>query len=177
MIDDDWVLVDANRAAQELTHSSIRSLIGQCARKLYADHPQVLEDFKRCEMLRQPVRRHMSWQLTSTGEQQDLVVTYAFVAPDLVMVYTENETEHMRAERALRVSEERFRSLVAASQDAIFWIEGDGTISFANQRAADLHGYGDPSDLIGLPGSVLVAPGYWAQAQDNLMQVMDGVKL
>jgi len=177
VIDDDWVLVDANRAAYELTDSAIRSLFGQRASKLYADHPEVLEDFKRCKSQRRPVRRDMSWLLTSNGEQRDLVVTYAFVAPDLVMVYAEDETERMEAERALRVSEERLRSLVSASQDAIFWIEGDGTISFANQRAADLHGYGDPSDLVGLPGSVLVAPDYRAQAQDNRMQVMDGVKL
>lgn len=170
---DDWVLVDANRAADALTHGAIRPFIGQRGRVILAAHPEVLATFDRCRARRQPMRQAMSWRLVSTGEERDLIVSYIFVPPDLVMVHAEDETERKTAERALRDSEERLRSLVAACGDGIFRIEEDGTITFANQRAADLHGYLHPSELVGLPGADLVSPEYRGQARRNIGKAME----
>lgn len=49
-------------------------------------------------------------------------------------------TERRLAERALRVSEERFRSLAAASPSAIVELDPDGRVTYANQRWDDLTG-------------------------------------
>ncbi|GAP62177.1 hypothetical protein ARMA_0600 [Ardenticatena maritima] len=56
--------------------------------------------------------------------------------------------DRKRAEQTLRESEERYRTLVEQSPDAII-IHADGQIVFANQRAAEFVGAASPRDLVG----------------------------
>jgi PAS domain S-box-containing protein len=79
----------------------------------------------------------------------------------------------MTEDRAWCESEERYNSLVTASQDGIFRIDGDGTIRFASQRAADLHGYLDPAELVGQPKSVLVTPAYVTQTVESIARAIE----
>ncbi|UQA59220.1 PAS domain S-box protein [Polyangium aurulentum] len=57
-------------------------------------------------------------------------------------------TERLRAEQALRESEERYRGIVDLAPVGIV-VHRDGRILFANATAARLHGATDPSDLVG----------------------------
>lgn len=59
-------------------------------------------------------------------------------------------TAQRRAERALRESEERFRSVVESAPDAIF-IQTRGTFAYANAAALEVFGAGMPEELIGRP--------------------------
>ncbi|QJR34147.1 hybrid sensor histidine kinase/response regulator [Gemmatimonas groenlandica] len=52
------------------------------------------------------------------------------------------------AQQALRESEARYRSIVETSNEGIFTVALDATLTFANRRIADLLGY-TPADLIG----------------------------
>ncbi|HSA95877.1 MAG TPA: PAS domain S-box protein [Acidobacteriota bacterium] len=58
-------------------------------------------------------------------------------------------TERLRAESALRDSEELYRRLVAAIPDIIIRTDLAGNIIFANAVAARLNGNGDPRALVG----------------------------
>jgi len=62
-----------------------------------------------------------------------------------------------RAEEALRESEERFHYLADAAIEAIF-INYKGRCLEANQAAADIFGYDDPSELVGIFGTDVIAP-------------------
>lgn len=64
--------------------------------------------------------------------------------------------ERQRAEKALRESEERFRSIVEASIQGMY-IHQDGIIQFANPALAAMFGYEQPQDLIGQPYQVTIA--------------------
>lgn len=57
--------------------------------------------------------------------------------------------ERRRAEKALRESEERFRSLVELSPDLIL-VHIEGVIAFMNPAGARLLGYSDPADVCGM---------------------------
>ncbi|MFL5800034.1 MAG: PAS domain S-box protein [Actinomycetota bacterium] len=79
-------------------------------------------------------------------------------------------TQQVRAEEALRDSEERYRRLVDLSPDAIF-VHRDGEFVFANWAAAGLIGAADPMELVGLPILRIVHPddrglmSAWAQGE------------
>ena len=62
-----------------------------------------------------------------------------------------------RVENELRESEERFRYLSKASTEAIFFTK-DGICVEANQTAADMFGYADRFEFIGLSGTDIIAP-------------------
>jgi len=80
--------------------------------------------------------------------------------PDGGTAVTEaDNTEHRRAEIALRESEERHRDLIHGSVMGIV-IDRDGKPIFANQAYADLFGYDGPDDILALNKlDVLYAPG------------------
>jgi PAS domain S-box-containing protein len=88
------------------------------------------------------------------------------------MVHVEADMQTMEG-LDRRDGEERYNSLVAASQDGIFRIDGDGTITFASQRAADLYGYQDPVELVGQPKSILVTPQYVTQTLGSMAQALE----
>jgi PAS domain S-box-containing protein len=60
------------------------------------------------------------------------------------------------AERSLRVSEERYRTVVERSHDGIFVLDLDANVSFASPAAERLVGYSTP-ELIGMSAARLVA--------------------
>lgn len=64
-------------------------------------------------------------------------------------------TDRKQAESAMRVSEERFRHLVTASPDAVFGIDAEGRIVFANHEAVRLLGY-SLTELVGNNIDILV---------------------
>ena len=66
-------------------------------------------------------------------------------------------TDRKRVEDALRESEERYRTLTEAAQDAIFIIDREDNIVFTNSFAAGLFGK-TPSELIGRPRNKMFPP-------------------
>jgi two-component system sensor kinase len=63
--------------------------------------------------------------------------------------------ERIRAEEALRESEERYRTVVETAADAVITVSESGTIVFANRAAEHIFGYGK-ADLLGQPLTVLM---------------------
>jgi PAS domain S-box-containing protein len=66
-------------------------------------------------------------------------------------------TDLVEAREALRESEDRYRSLVELSPDAIL-VHSEGVFVFANQAAARLLGAERPDDLVGVPILEIVHP-------------------
>jgi PAS domain S-box-containing protein len=99
---------------------------------------------------------------------QDL---YSFPLTDLstgdflgVIEYVRDVTSFKKFENDLRESEERFRSLMQAANDALFIVDGKGLIKFWNQKAAELYGY-ETEDIVGQPFSIVVPKRYQAVHQ------------
>jgi len=55
------------------------------------------------------------------------------------------------------MDEERYRELLDGSIEGVYILDEEGIIRIANQAMADLFGYGRPDELIGQPGTILVA--------------------
>jgi PAS domain S-box-containing protein len=82
-------------------------------------------------------------------------------------------TERMRAEKALRESEERFRQLAETMPDAVV-VGQDGRNVYANSAAARLFRAAGPEELVGLDISAIVAPAQYDRAQQQMQRTLAG---
>jgi signal transduction histidine kinase len=119
---DDFVLLDHNSAALVITQGKASDFLGMMAGEMYRDRPQILEQLSRCFATQGVFDEGMPYRFFSTGETKHLVVRYAFVPPDFVMVYTVDLTEWRLAQEQVRRSHEqtlrRHGLLLALSQAA-----------------------------------------------------------
>jgi PAS domain S-box-containing protein len=81
-------------------------------------------------------------------------------------------TERKRSEEALRESEERYRSLVEVSPDAVMLMDLEGKVGLCNRRAAALHGYESGEELLGRNFFDLVAEDDRERAMANAIRIV-----
>ncbi|MEK6747754.1 MAG: PAS domain S-box protein [Pseudomonadota bacterium] len=102
--DDDFVLVEYNDAADNYTQGSVARMMGERITQVYADNPLVLEYFYECYNTKKAVHYEMTYSFRYTQRQALLSVHFAFVPPDLVLVQTDDITQRVQHEQALRES-------------------------------------------------------------------------
>ena len=156
-VGDQYLLIDYNDAAAAFTHGRVADLIGSKATELYKDSPDILDDLSKCASERATIKRETRYRLRATGALADLIITYAFVPPDLVMVHTEDITERKRVEDALRTSEAKYRLLMEQASDGIMIVNHDGKYVDVNSRACELLGY-TREELLQLHVTDLIPP-------------------
>ncbi|MGH2874349.1 MAG: sensor domain-containing protein [Solirubrobacteraceae bacterium] len=98
---DEFVLIDFNRAALDQTQGLIEQRRGTLAREFYRSSPRVLLAFERCFTTRAPITQELSHELVTTGVAIELVATWVWVPPDLVLVHAFDVTERVRTQRRL----------------------------------------------------------------------------
>ena len=109
----DFVLTDYNDAAAAFSRGNVAKLLGQRATQMYHDAPDIVEDLRRCFDTQALIQREMQYRFRTSGLETTLVATYAFIAPNIVLVHTEDITERRRDELELERSERELRELTA----------------------------------------------------------------
>src|SRR5439155_9029051 len=71
-------------------------------------------------------------------------------------------TERLRAEEALRESEQRFRLLVEGASTAMLMVDSEGRITLVNSQLEKLFGY-QRQELLGQPAELLLPRRYQSQ--------------
>ena len=94
-----------------------------------------------------------SWLLSGAVMRDDQGETRGIVCVALDI------TERKRAEKSLRESEERFRSLIESAPEAIF-VQNAGRFDYLNPAACKLFGASRPEDLLGKEFVERMAPEY-----------------
>lgn len=135
--ENDFVLVDYNNAAEVFTRGNIQKLLGNKSSKMYADSPDIEADFLRCYHDKITIRREMSYRLRSTNENKELILSYVFVPPDLVMVHTEDITERKKAEEKVR----KLSNAVKQTADSVIITNKKGVIEYVNPAFEVTTGY------------------------------------
>ncbi|MCP4643633.1 MAG: PhnD/SsuA/transferrin family substrate-binding protein [bacterium] len=149
-VGDDFVVASANTTAVKLTEGKVVSLYGKRASEIWQDSPDLIEDMHRCYREQRVIRRERSYTFVSTGETQYLDITFGFMPPSSVTVFTEDISERKTAEERLEKSERKFRGLFNNARIGLFRTRlPDGLFVDANQRLASMFGYDSPDELVG----------------------------
>ncbi len=148
-------IVDANRAAAEITTPNSPNLVGTSL----ADFPRLLETpipGQLLATLRGGAARNLGE--ISYGDDHIRHGVYSVrafpLSNNFLGVAFEDVTDRIQAERTLRESEERFRLLIEGVQEyAIFQLDPEGNIVSWNAGAQRLKGY-DSAEIIGYHFSI-----------------------
>ncbi|PEJ54379.1 hypothetical protein CN692_19980 [Bacillus sp. AFS002410] len=100
--------------------------------------------------------------------EMSLILGGVFIA---IFIHFLNKSDKLKL--ALKESEESYRTLIETSPDGIF-VQIDGIIKLANQKAASLLGAKSPSDLIDLNVFDLIEPIGLTESYDRYYQFMNG---
>ncbi|HQJ15930.1 MAG TPA: PAS domain S-box protein [Candidatus Omnitrophota bacterium] len=85
-------------------------------------------------------------------------------------IYALNVTKRKEMEQDLAESENRYRTLVEMSPDAILMLDLQGRIVFGNKAMLAMRGASGPQSIIGLPFEMFVDPVDWHRVWDIITQ-------
>ncbi|MCP5108748.1 MAG: PAS domain S-box protein [bacterium] len=163
---DDFVLINCNNAADTVTDGRIPGFAGKTAKQMYGNNPEILNDFQQCYTSRGPLQREMSYRYKTTGALRHLIVTYAFIPPDLIVVHTEDITKRKQAEEVLKKAhhqleiqvtdrtreltetnlrllqeKEKARRYLDIAEVMIVVLNTDRTVALINRKGCEILGY------------------------------------
>lgn len=81
-------------------------------------------------------------------------------------------SKRTHAEEALRESEERYKTLVQTSPDAVTVTDLMGNITYVSPRTIELHGFNNAEELLGSSAFDLIAPEDHERARPNLEKTL-----
>ncbi len=136
--ENDFVLVDYNNAAESFTQGNIKKLLGQCASKIFADSAQIQADFLRCFTEKISFRREMAaYRLRTTNEIKEMVFSFVYVPPDLILLHTEDVTEQKKNIEKLK----KLSKAVQQTADSVIITNNKGIIEYVNPAFETTTGY------------------------------------
>lgn len=147
-VEDEFILIEYNEAAEKATNGNIKNFLGEKASFFYENKPELLNEFQKCITERRGSVKELKYTMKTTNKRLSLSIRYYFVAPDLVVLHTEDITNRKMIEKKLKRSEEKFRHLFQKSPYGIIILDLMGKILDCNDSTTRLFGY-EKHELIG----------------------------
>jgi len=174
VLDTRGIILALNEIAASRFGKQADELIGVLADDLL---PQELAQMRR--KLTIPVlekRELVRYEDERDGKSYD-TVTYPIVKEtgevERIVIISRDITERKRSERELRESEDRYRTLVEISPDAVF-LHQDGKIIYANSAAIRLLGGSHPVNVVGKNVLDFIQPEFRDAVRKNIEKDLSG---
>jgi PAS domain-containing protein len=103
--DDDFLLINCNQAAIEISEGRASNLLGKTARELFAEQPEIQNVLMNCYSEKTVFSTDMISPKLLPGRY--IHFTAAYIPPDMVLIYEEDITDRKKAEEYLRISREK----------------------------------------------------------------------
>jgi len=143
-VDNDLILIEYNEAAVDITEGKIKNVIGVKASEFYREQLNILDDLNRCIKENVKISRELKYTFKTTGKKKVLNVTYNFVPPDMIFVYTEDISEKRESEEKYRFFFKNFRGI--AYQGTLYFVP-----LFFHGAVMDITGYTEEEFKSGNP--------------------------
>ena len=148
-VDGDFVLIDFNNAAIDISKGNVINFVGNKASEMYKDRLDILNDLHQCQTEKKHLKREMKYRFQFSDEDKYLLVNYGYVHPDLVIVRTEDITERKKAEEQLKDSELKYRDMINNLDVGFYQVTLEGIMLNHNPAHNKILEYDDSESLIG----------------------------
>ncbi|MHA2288004.1 MAG: PAS domain-containing sensor histidine kinase [Promethearchaeota archaeon] len=162
-VNDNFVLIDYNKAAAKITQEGVENFLGNKATEMYKDRLDILNDLNQCYNNKSHVRRELKYQFQFSNEEKFLLVNYSYVDPDLIVVRTEDITERKRAEEGLKESELKYRDMINNLDVGFYQVTLDGIMLNHNPAHNKILEYDPTESLIGKQ-----VTDFWQHPEDRV---------
>jgi PAS domain S-box-containing protein len=149
------VLSSYNQASLKFTNEEVKKLIGIKLTEMYRNKPEIINDVFSTYETQMTLQKEMEYTFQSIENVIEMRVTYAFIPPDMILVYTEDITEEKEIERALKEEEAKNKEMYERTQTylklvgvMIVVLDRDFNISLINPKGCEILGYSE-EELIG----------------------------
>ncbi len=137
----DFVLVDYNKAAEKATDGKIKDLLRKKASEIHEDRLDIIEALNQCFQEKKSIFKISNYIMKTTGEEVNLSLKMHFLPPDLIIVHINDITQWKQAEKKLKASEEKYKQLFEHSPESIVLLKLNGTILDVNLATEAQSGY------------------------------------
>lgn len=174
IVDTEQRILDINPAACNLLVQHPRKLIGAKAHQVIAWWPKFSLDDNRQHSTTKPIielrvngKCRLICPVRSRLQSQDKSIGHLLTLRDV--------TGQLRAEKALRNSEERFKSLSENAPIIIFTLDKQGIVTYVNQAWERILGH-ECHDSIGMPFQEIIVPDAKQAHESIFTQLLNGQK-
>ncbi len=162
--EDDFILIDYNNADQIYSNAAVRRFLGCSIQTMYPEGGEAAAGIERCYREKRSFTQDMQgYRLPSTGEVKDLVSTYIWIEPDLVVVVVDDVT----AKRAALSEIKRLSNAVEQTADGVFITDRNGIIEYVNPSFEKMTGF-PRAEVLGQKPSILKSGEMSSEYYQNL---------
>lgn len=146
--DDDFLLIDYNSAAEQISGGKIKDLIKGKASEIHKDRPDIIEAINNSFQGKKSISKKSKYIIEATGQKIYNSLNIHHLPPDLIIVHIKDITDWVLAEEKLKNSEEKYKLLFERSPIPILLSDLKGTLIDCNLATENQFGY-LKEDLVG----------------------------